>query len=334
MPKWIWLPFIALIALWVWTVYSEPREESYPSVNSRQIDGLAAFGRLLEAEGYSVRVNHSPDDRSPDRKELLISTTYSGDITDLHRVLSLEGLTRLNLKELEVAQDYLVLAGGKPAFTVRGNSTSEFDPDGEALLRRGLDPWASVEIEGEAVAITLDDATIATNALIDKADNARVLMRLVKVLMPKPGPVVFDESGLVHSGQDLLSKIHPSASSIWNQALLLFGVIIFTFGRRFGSPIREVTTQKSTKSLLMAFGHLLRRASADRTANEIIYANLDAKIRARLNLAKDSPEEIRNSFLTDEQLRALEILKAAGNVPVSLENLTRALAIPSELARR
>lgn len=330
-PTWIIGLFVALVCLWVYTVASEPREQLFPSVNSKAYDGLGAFGALLEKEGYKVAVDRTP---VSGRKNELVITTANQPQPSLGPTLVIDNLARLESKEALSSVSIQLIAGDNKTLEVSVPPSWDGASGGTPLVRaKGGVVFAALTSEsGDPPVIEVASGFGLINAEISNYNNAEFYMRLVRALAPKGSTVVFDESSLAGQPTGLLAALHPGLAAAWQQLLLLFVVLIYSLGRRFGTPVRDRVRVQSTNQLLLAFGHLLRRGKAFGITQSILYRHLDANIRAKLNLPPGASDEQRNQYLTDEQLRTLNaLMNATEKVPVAL--VQRALRIPSELAR-
>jgi hypothetical protein len=262
-------------------------DRSSPSANSFGPSGVSALAKLLEENGYSVRVSTEGEYRpAPDETAILLplkgsqSSTQKRFLKDFPDLLAKGGRAIV----LPIPVDFLaasrrLLKASPQTVSVRGGGKFLLFADGQgpafSNLSGGPEDNDSSLIRDEDVSIGLWDAndvsflkaaqigqgkllqvgsgTFATNRFIDKEDDAEACLNLVSLLTPPKGKVIFVEAAFGNVTHPSLAElIGPWAAAGWQQFLFLLVVVIFTHGIRFGIPDESRPIQSGTRELLDA----------------------------------------------------------------------------------
>jgi hypothetical protein len=201
------------------------------------------------------------------------------------------------------------------------------DPDGGRLLDLfGL---------GKGTAAILQDATPALNGFLAQHDNAAFLARTVASLDPGSKRVVVLEA-LAGSVLDpgLLESIGPWAQAAWWQLVLVFVVLAYSLGKRFGLPIPERTPQRGSRELVDAYADVMARSRKPHMALRKIVQEADRQLRARFKIPADVAPACRNRELPPDLARALTEAEAASSESVAEREAVRlAVRLEREMAR-
>ncbi|MBS1705953.1 MAG: hypothetical protein JST40_08770 [Armatimonadetes bacterium] len=161
-----------------------------------------------------------------------------------------------------------------------------------------------------------------SNRFIDQADNGRLARTLVQQAAMGRKKVLFVETGLGNaSGASLWQTLGPYASAAYLQFLLLLGVVLWTSSRRFGPPVEETITIRGSRELVDGFGDLLARGKHTGMALQLLYENLDLRVRRAINLPATGEERDRDDRISSELAQSLRSLK------VDQTNIDRAEAL-------
>ncbi len=182
------------------------------------------------------------------------------------------------------------------------------------IWKQNEDPFVWVSHVGKGKIVVCNDGLAASNRFIDKADDAELVLSAIE-LVARPGDrLVFTEASFGNvADPGFFESLGEWAVSAWRQAIVLFIVLVFTLGRRFGYPEERRRVVQSSRDMAEAFGDLLERARRNDVAVEAALERLDHKLRVYLRIPRDASEGERNRVLPEKVLNALgrlERLKA------------------------
>lgn len=150
--------------------------------------------------------------------------------------------------------------------------------------------WAYVDTASGARSVTLPYGMALTNRFIDRADHARIAAAIVGALASKGGRVVFLEASFGNVREpSLLADLGPWAVAAQWQSLLLFLVVAYSLGKRFGLPDPGRITERGARELVDAYGTLMMRAKRRDLALSILADRAEAQARAVLRLPVGAP---------------------------------------------
>lgn len=301
-------------------VLSFGREETNtnPSIASNGPSGLMAFGQLLRRSGYKVSSTPSalPSHRSTDEvlvvpyntsDQTLIGDPEGGLASELAKFLEKGG--RIFLLRMpsdfadsrkEMSDETLIQRISNRKFKVhaRKSAWNEYAPPGLPLDSVSATIWSKPEASDEfggltkykgGIAFTIGDGFIAVNRYIDTAQNADVLIQSMRMIAPPETRLVFLENAFNESQPSLIEMLGPGASGAWVQCIVLFVVVVFTLGKRFGVAEEPPPSQVGQRELVDAIADTYRRARATRIACRAAYDRADMEVRKKLKLAKEAP---------------------------------------------
>ncbi len=154
---------------------------------------------------------------------------------------------------------------------------------------------------GKGILARTSDGLFATNRFIDRADNATLALQIVRGLLPEGGQVVFTEASLGRGiSPSLVNILGPWAAGMWVQFTVLFVVIVFTLGIRFGLPAMERRTQRGQREMIDAISDVYLRAKSTAVALDVAYEEADRRIRRSLKLPAHLSAQDRDRLLPSE----------------------------------
>ena len=142
---------------------------------------------------------------------------------------------------------------------------------------------------GNGLALVPVSGELGLNYAIGKSENARILLRLMSMVVKPGGRVVFT-TATMEGGKppSFFEAIGPWALAAWKQLLLLLIVIAITLGSRFGLPDEQRIHEQGSRELLDALGGIYERARAVDTALAASVKRAEARIARRLKLSANA----------------------------------------------
>lgn len=298
------MAILGVVALLL-VVVGKPPREILPSSLSADPGGALALYRLLEAEGIPVkRWYEEPREDDPEVGAVLVFSNDEpfssyGDVFDGVEVKDLR-IVLLTPSRLPPAQEMEAaeVTARSGAFTgihkvyKRSHALGGF---GSGLLRQGKYALVDVRLGSDSVPeFLVVDGTMFLNQNLDREDNARLAVALVRSVLPPGKALAFPEYAYGITGdKTVFQEIGPAYSSFVLQFLLLFVLIVWTLHRRFGYPVADPVRQPGMADHIRALGQLLRRAKAH---DIVLRSAVDRTVRRearRLGLPPDiSPQEL------------------------------------------
>jgi len=165
---------------------------------------------------------------------------------------------------------------------------------------------------GRGTLIAISDPGLFSNARIETADHARLILNIVRGDAGR-GPILVDEFHHGHGGQDAFMAYLRKSAAPWMlaQGVLVFLLLVLARGTRFGPPIPLATgARASSLEYVAALGDLHRRARARRLAAETLAASLRSGLAEALGggageeLARLAARAAKRLHLREGQIRA------------------------------
>jgi hypothetical protein len=155
------------------------------------------------------------------------------------------------------------------------------------------------------VSAYIGSGDLAMNAYIDQRDNARFLVDAVHSVAPPGSKLVFLDPTVNGGGEPgILDVIGAWSKGALLQAFLVFAVIVFTLGKRFGIADEFRFREAGTRDLLEGISNTYTRARAGKAALATILESQDRRVRRFLKLPVDSPKRKRNDVLPSTLVNA------------------------------
>ena len=326
------------------------REErlAYPSATNVRASGYAAFAELLRRDGYHVTVDRSISPRI-DRDSLAISTFFgsstSGDfeVGMIGEPLQpdgpepyLESLAKhvraggsvLSIQHRRYFDRAANLSTDPRPIVSRADEERTYEINApyttEMTAITGLEeidywgwymrgyPFVKYLASGDGVMVSVADGLPATNRFLDQNDNAEFMLDLVRRLAAKGSEVVFVEAGIGNFESPTVARTLGdwAVAARW-QMLLLFAVLLFTLGRRFGLAERDRLVHRGSRELFDAVADVFRRSGNTGLALDNVLGECDQRTRAvlrvprslkRSDLLQRVPHNLREQYLNVSEL--------------------------------
>ncbi|MFQ3678764.1 MAG: hypothetical protein SNJ74_12590, partial [Fimbriimonadaceae bacterium] len=199
----------------------------------------------------------------------------------------------------------------------------------------GFDLWSRVDGGfvrirplGQGRVFYVQDGTAATNRFIDQFDNAAFLLSVVAdAAGPKRKVAIVDVLAGVSSEPSALGFIGPWAEAMGWQVVVLFVVVAWTWGSRFGLPVAWRGREVGTRELVDALADTMQRSGVASAALAAVVEDADHIVRRRAKLPMDAPVSARNRAIPPSLGQALVEAEAAASEPISS-------AVALQLAKR
>ncbi|CAN5536685.1 hypothetical protein BH11ARM2_BH11ARM2_30580 [soil metagenome] len=295
-------------------------DRAEPKADSVRPSGAAAFAELLRHEGYAVRIDQSPSPRIR-AGEVAVVFEQGGEIPGalkahnalLESVRAGRGMVTL---PMPASFDAAVRRAEASPFKVwRRTDDAEFtmasDPDDEPrlslpnqVLYYDDDRYlVSMARRGKGIVVGFADGSVATNRLLDKGDNAKILLDAIRIAGGKT-QIVFPEATFSGETPGLLATLGPWAQALFYQTLFLIAVAVATLGRRYG--LEDVPTKaiRSSRDIANGIADTLQRGRMAGVALGILMED-----RERMKGEKPSSEMRR--LLSHPDVTEKEALDAA-----------------------
>jgi hypothetical protein len=315
--------------------------EAFPATDSFYPSGTAALHDLIARQGFQVAVDRRPNPRLG-KNDVAIAFVFEQTTWSLteEETQSVPPANRNLRKFIEGGGRALVLPIEKGFHDVsrqmleasvevrntRGNLKRKVTPGTGSIIADFLpldeskavpvwvaqEPFLSAYRVGKGTAVVASDGLFATNRFVDKLDNAEVLLSALRAVAEPGSRIVFTEAtfGYVRS-PGFFESVGKWAEAAWFQCLFLFGVIVYTLGRRFGLPDETRPRQRGTRELLDAVSDTYLRARASQAAMGSALQRADMDLRTVLKLPRDASRGERDRLLPESLSRALARLEAA-----------------------
>ncbi len=161
--------------------------------------------------------------------------------------------------------------------------------DGQPVIVDSNDlPLVAVSTVGSRTYVEVGNGAMFLNRFLGHDDNAKLLVSIVKSLLPEGKKLALPEYVYgVTSPDNLFTRLGPAYSATLIQLLLMLVLAIYTLGRRFGYPDAEVPTKPGTGDFVRALGEAFRRAKGTDIVLETELRRALRRVSQRLNLPAD-----------------------------------------------
>lgn len=312
-PAFVWVLGGLLALGWLLLTLGSVEVDTFPSAESTGPSGLSGFAELLRRQGYRVRIEHSATPRLAHDEVAILALLPDVDLGDWAwkhleaggRVLLLPLSERFDDASRDALQasiwtndegDSLTTSRMQEQDHLAWAASPLTDTDGWIVWYDEEEETAAALYRfDEGVSGEISDGIVATNRFLDQRDNAALLINFVHWIAPAGSKVVFVEESFGNGRtQGLLALVGPWAEAAGWQTLLLFVVIVFTLGKRFGLPDSSRTRQSGARELVDAIGQIYDRAGAASLALDAAATDADRRIRGALKMPRDAPPEARD----------------------------------------
>jgi hypothetical protein len=176
----------------------------------------------------------------------------------------------------------------------------------------GDDGYLSYTKVGEGLLITVSDGLPATNRFLDQHQNAEFFLDAVHAVAKPGARIVFYEAGIGNAESPTVANtLGPWAVAARTQGILLFIVLIVTFGKRFGKPIVDRRRVRASRELFDAVADVFRRTGNTGLALDHLLIECDQRMRSvmrlpsgvpRHELLAQVPKDLREHYLNVSEL--------------------------------
>ncbi len=130
----------------------------------------------------------------------------------------------------------------------------------------------------------------ASNRFIGRYQNAEIYLDVVRRLAPAGSRVVFAEASFGNAERKgLIGAIGGWAVAAQWQAVLIFLVVVYTLGKRFGLPETDPMVQRGTRDLVDAVAGVMGRGRKSGFALRSLVNDASEQARATLRLPSSMP---------------------------------------------
>jgi hypothetical protein len=160
---------------------------------------------------------------------------------------------------------------------------------------------------GRGTVVAIADPGLFSNARIEAADHARLILNIVRAHAGQ-GQVLVDEFHHGHGEQDSFMAYVKRTALPWMlaQAALVFLFLVVARGTRFGSPVAPATgARASSLEYVEALGDLHQRARARRLAAEALAGSFRRRLHGALG-SRPGEDAARLAGRAARQLRVKE----------------------------
>ncbi|MBL1149025.1 MAG: hypothetical protein HND42_02300 [Armatimonadetes bacterium] len=215
------------------------------------------------------------------------------------------------VRELDVPwdPDMEALGPGWPKNVLAGESV---DPDIIAVRSTLDDPLVTISLtEGQTI-INVWEGSIFLNSLLGNADNAELLVSLIKAQLPEGTALGLPEYRYgVASPDNVYTRLGPAASAFMLQLVFVFFLIAIGVNLRFGLPPTDRPVRPGTGDFVSALGNALMRGHATEILLDTELRLLVRKAARKLNLSASLTFEERLERIPGDAGREIRAIAAA-----------------------
>jgi hypothetical protein len=142
----------------------------------------------------------------------------------------------------------------------------------------------------KGLVVWLSQGWIASNRFLDLEDNASVVLDHVRRVAPSGSRLVFLEAAFDNAEEySIWTFFGGSGVAARYQLMLLFIVVAFTLGIRFGAPYVPRFAQRASRDMIDAMAEVLRGGGHRRAALKVLVAESDQRIRRLFKAPPETP---------------------------------------------
>jgi hypothetical protein len=341
-------------------------ERNFPSVTNTRASGYAALAELIQRDGYDLVLDRSVRPKF-DKSDVLFITSFDysysdqadspfaapsepqanpyqtavldhlakgGRVIEVFNSTSFRGTSDLALmpRVAEPASEK-----GKP-FTINvpygGVSYTSLDLQEDPYDAWAVDdnPFISFYKVGPGRMVTVADGIFAANRFLDDQENAAFFLAVLHTVAPPGSKIVVLEAGIGNADDpSAANTLGTWAEAARWQAVLLFVVLVFTLGRRFGLPIVERRRVRGSRELFDAIADVFRRTGNTTLALDNLLAECETRVRKTLNMG---PKGTRKEMfahvpaaLKDQFFKVAEFASLGARAPEAAREAAKLLAL-------
>jgi hypothetical protein len=323
------------------------RDRGSHSTFSTDPGGSAALYRLLDETGYSVGRSQDPhavepgpgvfvvmlaSDELPNTRDIFPGEDPSAELSK--RLIDLaSGGKSVAILGLESAPPGLLTGLDLDTATVTGPlecvnpsmaGLPPFAEPGEYRLTAKSRAWIPLVATdgkpfllarkcGDGWLYACASASAFENDSLAKDGHAEFATRLIALAAKQSKDVAFDEFVHGYGDTGVWARIGRSGrATVW-QLLIVFSVIVFSIGRRFGYPVARRTPPPPLGEYVSAIAHLYERASAPGLALRTIRKQATRRAAQAVGLPRGVDEAMLLKRLPESLRQALEDIGRAAD---------------------
>lgn len=346
LPPVIWWLFGLLVVAALSVSLGGHDADTNPSTSNYDASGEAALFSLLSRAGYTVASDQRTDPKlgphdvaiclhsssTPDTPAALMAADPTEDFYgNLTKFVESGGRAVIFRYASDFGDASQSVMKGRGAVEARsallGKTMSIMSQTGnvavETPTEQEVETWLPVwRVDGAPIVqvgklgkgslVVCDSSIPATNRFLDKADDAQFVVSVIRTVAQPGDRLVFTEGSFGNiSDPGFFELLGTWALSAWRQAIVLFVVLVFTLGRRFGYPEERRRIVQSSQDLAGAFGDLLRRARRVDLCLQMALTRLDNRTRRLFRVPRDASVEERNRVLPESVFAAIQRVEEA-----------------------
>lgn len=265
------LTVIALVSFALVSL-GQTNNEVFPSSLNSDPGGAMALYQVLEREGVPVErlftkprkgdtqigaVLYFQKDTEFSDYEVVNEADFPDNAVILYAVTGWQLVKRKDYTTLVVKGLVPALEGiqrtGAPVTPISFTASSLLEtPDGGAIV--------TVERSRERTIIEIKNGYAYLNRFLGRDDNAALIVSLIRSVLPEGKKLALPEYAYgVRAPDNLFTRLGPSYTASLIQLALMFILIIYTLGKRFGYPDYDSPTKPGTRHFVYALGDAFRR---------------------------------------------------------------------------
>lgn len=345
---WVLAGFLLITIALIFSAREERR--GFPSVTNVRASGYAAFAELLKRDGYQISLDRTLNPQFG-RSDLVVSSAFTNDLwqqaedpfdeggaaperpQELPYQVALDRHAKNGGTVVEIYNSVGFDASSSQVSTFR-TVQSSFDlkrkyelslPYGNAYAQpiaatpgsypawfAGDSAYVAYKKEGDGLRVYVADGLPVTNRYLDQDQNAAFFLDLVRSLAPHGSRIVFIEDGIGNAEEPTVARaLGPWAVVARSQVILLFLVLIYSFGRRFGQPETERRKVRASRELFDAVSDVFRRTNNTGLALDNLLIECDQRMRrilrvpsktTRHEILQSVPKQLREQYLNVSEL--------------------------------
>lgn len=186
------------------------------------------------------------------------------------------------------------------------------DPDIIAMQSASGEPLVRITPADGQTIVSVSDGSIFLNSLLGNADNAELLVSLVKAQLPEGTALGLPEYRYgVASPDNVYTRLGPAASAFMVQLVFVFFLIAIGVNLRFGLPPSDRPARPGTGDFISALGNALMRGHATEILLDTELRLLVRKAARKLNLSASLTMEERLERIPGDAGREIRAIAAA-----------------------
>jgi hypothetical protein len=291
--------------------------------------GTAVFVSLLEEMGYKLKINNTARLNYPEKAQIIAIVDSSNQkdfikfakkIKRQSSILALQILGAYNSagqKEI-VGFDAKTVLGKIEPFESSDDSEFDYNPyklssaqESPVLLTKELTAVAGLSKSETSTMLSLVYGQCVTNEYIQRADNAKIVMGLVKTMIDPKRPVIINTAFAGGPPPGLIESLGPFAQGAWSQLLVLIVVLFISLSVRFGLAPQSRAQQRNSKELVFGLAILTERKKSYTWALQAYFDNSVKELERRHRVRREKIVARPESVMSAEDTAKFKLAEAA-----------------------